>query len=66
MKKQGIWDNDSIYNSIIQMLCGADLVDQARDLTVEMQEMGFKGHSSTFSAVIGCLGQLSNDSRRVP
>nr|XP_027187710.1 pentatricopeptide repeat-containing protein At1g73710 isoform X2 [Cicer arietinum]XP_027187711.1 pentatricopeptide repeat-containing protein At1g73710 isoform X2 [Cicer arietinum] len=63
MQNQGIWPNDSTYNSIIQMLSGADLVDQARELVVEMQEMGFKPHCQTFSAVIGCyarLGQLSD------
>ncbi|XP_072066407.1 pentatricopeptide repeat-containing protein At3g23020 [Arachis hypogaea] len=59
MKNHGTWPDGCTYNSLIQMLSGADLVDQARDLMVEMQGMAFKPHCQTFSAVIACYARLS-------
>ncbi|KAG4957916.1 hypothetical protein JHK85_044296 [Glycine max] len=40
MKNHGTWPNESTYNSLVQMLSGANLVDQAMDLAEEMQEIG--------------------------
>ncbi|KAI9122524.1 hypothetical protein K1719_006364 [Acacia pycnantha] len=58
MRNQGTWPDECTYNSIIQMLSGADLVDQARELLTEMMGMKIKPSCQTFSAVIGCYAHL--------
>lgn len=60
MKNHGTWPNESTYNSLVQMLSGANLVDQAMDLAEEMQEIGFKPPCQTFSVVIGCYAHLGH------
>ncbi|KAI3970122.1 hypothetical protein MKW92_040580 [Papaver armeniacum] len=63
MRSNGTWPDECTYNSLIQMLSGADQVAPARDLLVEMQEVGFKPRCETFSAVIASnirLGRASD------
>ncbi|KAI3971961.1 hypothetical protein MKX01_030162 [Papaver californicum] len=63
MRSNGTWPDECTYNSLIQMLSGGDQVDPARDLLVEMQEVGFKPRCETFSAVIASntrLGRVSD------
>ncbi|KAL3624734.1 hypothetical protein CASFOL_031402 [Castilleja foliolosa] len=60
MRNQGTWPDECTYNSLIQMLAGGDLVEQAEKARVflaEMQESGFKPNCSTFSAVISSFAK---------
>ncbi|KAL0320185.1 UNVERIFIED_CONTAM: Pentatricopeptide repeat-containing protein [Sesamum radiatum] len=56
MRNQGHGQSAHI-NSLIQMLAGGDLAENARDLLAEMQEAGFKPSCSTFAAVIASFAK---------
>lgn len=63
MKKQGTWPDECTYNSIVQMLSGVDLVDEAQRVLAEMMDSDCKPSCKTFSSLIASyvrLGLLSD------
>ncbi|EPS73099.1 hypothetical protein M569_01654 [Genlisea aurea] len=57
MRNRGVWPDECTFNSLIQMLSGGGLVDEAVELLIEMRAAGFNPSCRTFASVIAGLAE---------